>query len=291
MRLVLSRKGFDAASGGAPSPILADATLCPLPIPDPASPCTYRALRGPAGASGLAARVERATRGRIRRGDGAHLDPDLDRGSLVRRPRGWRPVFGQCGAAQAHLARQGVGPGDLFLFFGWFRREGQGGPGEHTIFGWLQIGERVELGAQGAGAPPFARRHPHCFGRRRGANVLYVARERLAVPGLPPLPGAGRFARFAPELRLSADPLRLPKGVWRLPAAFAPDPARGAPGLSHHADGRRWRREADGRVLLRSVGRGQEFVLDLSRAPELDGLRAWLARLFAGHAAAAPALH
>jgi hypothetical protein len=47
-----------------------------------------------------------------------HLDPDI-RPGLVRR-EGWMPAFGQVGAAETHLENQGVGMGDLFLFFGWF---------------------------------------------------------------------------------------------------------------------------------------------------------------------------
>ncbi len=34
MKLVLSRKGFDASNGGVASPILPDGTMCSLPIPD-----------------------------------------------------------------------------------------------------------------------------------------------------------------------------------------------------------------------------------------------------------------
>jgi len=57
---------------------------------------------------------------------GAHLDPDLDAASRRREP-GWRPLLGQHGAAQSHLCNESVGPGDLFLFFGLFRRTEQRG--------------------------------------------------------------------------------------------------------------------------------------------------------------------
>ena len=36
MRIVLSRKGFDSAAGGAPSPVLKDKTMLSLPIPEKA---------------------------------------------------------------------------------------------------------------------------------------------------------------------------------------------------------------------------------------------------------------
>jgi hypothetical protein len=38
-----------------------------------------------------------------------------------------RCAFGQTGAAQGHLAKQGIGIGDMFLFFGPLRRAGRRG--------------------------------------------------------------------------------------------------------------------------------------------------------------------
>ncbi len=52
----------------------------------------------------------------------AHLDPDLRPEALASRPKDWRPAFGQSSAAATLLINQGVGVGDLFIFFGWFRR-------------------------------------------------------------------------------------------------------------------------------------------------------------------------
>jgi len=45
--------------------------------------------------------------------------PALSHSSLPREP-GWRPLFGQSGAAQGHLRNQHVNIGDVFLFFGLF---------------------------------------------------------------------------------------------------------------------------------------------------------------------------
>jgi len=33
------------------------------------------------------------------------------------------PIFGQINAAQSHLENNNVKEGDLFLFFGWFRKQ------------------------------------------------------------------------------------------------------------------------------------------------------------------------
>ena len=102
MRIVFSRKGFDGASGGCPSPILEDRPIS-LPIPtERRSTVSFEAL-------GLGPLVERASRGRIDRSRLCHADPDLVHGA-----------FGQTGAAQSHLERRGVGVGDVFLFFGLF---------------------------------------------------------------------------------------------------------------------------------------------------------------------------
>src|SRR5690242_14094249 len=120
MKIIFSRKGFDSESGKVPSPIFPDGRLLSLPIPDDDGVSyakiafklkTYTTL-SPIVADLVGKRKDRPTR--------AHLDPDLRREAFPR-GRGWRPLFGQAGAAQRHLANQGVGTGDLFLFFGWFR--------------------------------------------------------------------------------------------------------------------------------------------------------------------------
>ena len=91
MRLILSRKGFDTSCGGCPSPILPDGRMVSLPIPDARSPIRYGDIRW--GEYDLGALVGDLTRGRIAPTQAAHLDPDLRRESLPRRP-GWRPLFG-----------------------------------------------------------------------------------------------------------------------------------------------------------------------------------------------------
>jgi hypothetical protein len=275
VRIVLSRKGFDASSGGVASPILPDGRLVSLPIPARDAPVPYRDVR--VNGEALGPLVEELSRGRVRAGDRAHLDPDLDRAALPRLP-GWRAAFGQLGAAQAHLAARGVGPGDLFLFFGWFReverargglRPRRGAPDLHVLFGWLAVGEVLHVG-EGAGAivarRPWLASHPHAHLGRATGNTIYVAADRLHVPGGPRdgLPGAGLFRTVSEALVLTQDgqPMR---SVWRLPPAL--EPRSGGATLSYHADAGRWTRDGDGAVL-RTVGRGQEFVLDCARRPE-----------------------
>lgn len=216
----------------------------------------------------------------------SHLDPDLDATVRPRRP-GWRPCFGQTGAAQAHLENRCVGIGDLFLFFGWFREveslEGRwrylpDAPDIHCLFGWLQAGSIYHLD-DGDEAPIWAREHPHVrnadrYRSSRSRNTLYVSSDLLKIPTCTgSLPGGGIFPRYFPALRLTA-PERS-RSVWRLPDCFEPRPE--TPILSYHASAKRWSRDAEG-ILLKTVGRGQEFVLDCDSYP---GVLDWLTEVFA----------
>ena len=117
MKLILSRKGFDSSAGKKPSPIFPEGTMLSLPIPDKASTITYKDIAGNACAS-VGELVQDLAK--ISPTHRAHLDPDLSAHSIPRAD-GWRPLFGQEGAAESHLENQGVGPGDIFLFFGLFR--------------------------------------------------------------------------------------------------------------------------------------------------------------------------
>ena len=76
-------------------------------------------------------------------------------------------------------------------------------------------------------------------------------------------PGAGVFQRFEPALCLTAPGML--RSTWRLPSWFYPDEEKSS--LSYHNSLSRWRIEKD-YVLLNSVGRGQEFVLDCQEYPE-----------------------
>lgn len=281
MKLILSRKGFDSAHGRVPNPILNGDTLCPIPIPDPGSPTPYGAISF--NGFNVGEIVESLTRGRIKGRDGAHLDPDLRRHSIARGD-GWRPLFGQAGAAQSHLTRHQVGPGDVFLFFGWFQRAEKigsafrsivGAPKMHVIYGWLEVG-RVAAASDGFAAEvPWARGHPHLAEPSRYKNnTLYIASDRLSSLGMDAC-GGGAFGRLRPELILTQTDPYLGCSRWRLPRWFEP---RGRTPLSYHCGSARWRRSADATsVALQSAYPGQEFVLDVDEYPEARG---WLRALF-----------
>ena len=209
MKIILSRKGFDSSAGKKPSPIFPDGTMISLPIPDKSSTINYKDIAGNAHASIGELVHDLAGIPPTHR---AHLDPDISAHSIPR-SGGWRPLFGQVGAAEKHLENQGISTGDVFLFFGLFRRveksDGRwtyvrGSCPIHVIFGWFQIAERVAV-SNWPDEAAWALRHPHFRRESDPTNVLYVGAERLALPGLRSLsiPGAGLFPQFTPELQLT----------------------------------------------------------------------------------------
>lgn len=233
MKLVFSRKGFDSTAGGAPSPIAGGVPVS-LPIPAQDRSRTTFADRG------LGELVEQATRGKLAGADLCHDDPMFADGLC------W---FGQCGAAQGHLAKHGVGPGDHFVFFGLFA-DPETGERHHRIFGHMEV---TAAGAPGTveqsphwQEPP--RHHPHREGNWPANNTLWF--------------GPGQTARSAPDaLRLTVP--GGPLNLWTVPLWLK------RRGLSYHDKPERWRR--GGR--LDSARRGQEFVCDTGRASEP---RRWL---------------
>lgn len=233
MRIIFSRKGFDTAAGGGPSPILDERPIS-LPIPaGAASRTTYGDL-------GLGEHAKVASRGKLGPADFCHHDPMFLRDGAC--------LFGQCGAAQTHLERQGVDKGDVFLFFGLFREKG--GEPHHRIFGYLEVEETIWL-ARGVPDGLVELGHPHALAMHHRNDVIYR--------------GPGQVAQRA------SDALRLtvpggPVTLWRRPDWLR----RG--GLTYHDKPERWLR--GGR--LKSVARGQEFVADIGRR---QAPREWLARI------------
>lgn len=289
MHLILSRKGFDSSAGGCPSPIFPDGSLYALPIPDPASGIRYGDLHFRE--HGIGALVEDLTRGGITAHCGAHLDPDMHADALPRQ-RGWKPLLGQTGAAQGHLRRQGIQPGDLFLFFGLFRPvERSGGrwrfvksePARHILWGWLSVGDILKVDHLQAGDIPWARYHPHFEIGPDAANTLYIAGDRLRRQGRgKTLPAAGIFPYTAPGLSLTHPSSPRPT-AWRLPHFFFPEGGRTP--LSYHLKPERWSREQSGDAYcnLQCAARGQEFVLNTGEYPEV---MPWITNLVTGHGTA-----
>jgi len=186
-----------------------------------------------------------------------HLDPDVSAECLPR-IAGWRGALGQVSAAQGHLARQKVGIGDLFIFWGLFRavqHDGRWkfvGQPEHRIWGWLQVGEVLDLGSDGSHAieqHPWLAAHPHASTGWKSPNVLYLAADRLMLGSKPLLlKGWGTLKRGH---RLSAAS-SLPS-VWVAPHWL--HPGNSGCGMTYHPPAR-WRQDG----TVQTAARGQEFV-------------------------------
>jgi hypothetical protein len=268
MKLILSRKGFDSQYGAGDSPILPDGRLLSLPIPS-ADAMAYRTVRSGYGRNTLASIITQLYGpDKLRRiGETCHLDPDIA-AIARRRPAPWRGVLGQMGAAQGHLAKQGVGVGDLFLFFGRFRatlvrhaqlRFAPRSLPSHMVFGYLEVGEMLNPGS-GAPLPRWLHYHPHVQARRRvGANnTLYLAADKLSLD--PRLPGWGCLSWHA-GLQLTTP------GSRRISQWSLPREEFGAADISYHSP-RSWQGDT-----FRAAARGQEFVVEADNAIQRWALR------------------
>jgi Nucleotide modification associated domain 3 len=242
MKVVFSRKGFDSSAGGVPSPII-DGRPITLPIP------TQRRSVTTYGDLGLGDIVEHVTKGKLTRKTFCHHDPMFEGGHCA---------FGQTGAAQAHLCKNGVAVGDVFLFFGLFA-DADGRDRHHRIFGYLEVESVNVVGTtpdQNDQPRGFSNRHPHTIGEWNRNNTIYAGPGRLA-------------ATSPPALRLSIPGEQVSR--WRVP------PWLRAAGLTYHRQPERWELEEK----LNVASRGQEFIADTSNTPDaavwLDGVKAAIA--------------
>ena len=270
MKLIISRKGFDSANGRCPSPIFPDGTMFSLPIPlKHEDKFTYGELchrsetLGEINIGEVVADLT-SSRRRISANHYAHMSPALNP------PNGWPRLFDQSEASEGHLKKQGVGEGDLFIFFGLFRRVEDTGERwkfidakpQHILWGWLQVEAK-----RGCGEGDEKLRCS-CG----NANVRYVARKKLDMGKGIDAPGAGVFPRFDKRLLLTEPGQSVSR--WKLPHWFHPENRRSA--LTYHDPERtksnRWtRKPGDSEyVYLQSVGRGQEFVLDCDHYREAE---------------------
>ncbi len=214
----------------------------PKSLPIPASGGLSRTRYGDLGLGELA---RAASRGKLGATDLCHHDPMFLHDG--------RAILGQCGAAQTHLERQGVGAGDVFVFFGLFREEG--GKPHHRIFAYLEVEEVLPL----TDAPPARVEElerlgvPHAIGLHAANDTAYLGNGCTA-------------ARASDALRLTVP--EGPPSLWQVPGWLRET------GLSYHDRADRWR-EGD---RLQSVARGQEFVVDIG---EREDAREWLAAIIA----------
>jgi len=276
-KLILSRKGLDSSSGGYPSPILEEKLLS-IPIPQTHQGIPYNRIQTPVKRSVKSLGNELG----MELPASCHLDPDLTYESLKLRPNGWKPCFGQHGAALTHLVNHKVGVGDIFLFYGRFRqaekinrtwRFVKKSPEQHIIYGFLEVGEMIHQ-PHTASVPPWLTYHPHVklakvYGN---LNTIFIAKDFSSL--VEDLPGAGTFDLHTS--RILTSPLASSRSLWELPACFF-DPQDHCL-LSYHQSRKgkrhpsreRWR-------LVQNVARGQEFVVE-----QTPSIAAWIKAVLEG---------
>ena len=286
MKIIISRKGFDSERGGYPSPILPDGRMISLPIPiiidkicyndlkiNYKNYKTYYDLMVGLGINEPTRVVKKNGKNEIEKfklnkKSKCHLDPDIYKNILKRRI-GWRPIFGQVGAAQSHLHNQKIKEGDIFLFFGTFQKTIYENDGlifdpdfdeKHIIFGYLQIGEKKKIDTK-TSYYSWIENHPHTLPKRKKEtnNTVYIARDILDFADN--IPGAGVFA-YNKTLVLTKENHQLSQ--WALPHFFKETV------ISYHPNKNKcWQRN-----YFQSVGRGQEFVIKAN-----NEVKRWVNRL------------
>lgn len=255
MKLILSRKGFDSSFGGMPSPILPDGTLLSFPIPDKSTAMRYDQLfyNGTSYLS-LLQQLKPSFQENC-----CHLDPDIYSG-LSNAPY-WKPAFGQTGAARTHLLRQGVGVGDVFLFYGWYKKteyaNGQlryiaKAPDLHVIYGYLQIGEVMSDDGE---IQKFTW-HPHASlpYAKKSSHTLFLPSKHFMESSLS---GYGTFV-YHDSLVLTKQGYSRSK--WQLPSCLCGKP------ITYHDE------KSQKLDYFQSAMKGQEFVCSVD-AEILDWLK------------------
>lgn len=305
MKVILSRKGFDTSSGKLQNPVLPDGRMLSLPIPydarlyEDSSAFAYDKIFYEQNTSyqsliSSLTTTSKAHNGKVFNKKWApinevisHPDPDINYFTYPNRYPNWRGLFGQkdCkkGALtvrpQSHLTDEGVGKGDIFLFFGRFRkvdenfRYRRGEREFHAIYSYLQIDEVInnpEIG--GNTIEDWMRYHPHLkwskeFFKENEHNTLYVAKKKLDLEGFNEMSGWGCF-KFNRKLVLTAENETM--SVWSLPGFE--EKCRITKNVTKKATPSPWRDDG----FFRSGGRGQEFVISETEATGNSVLKPWL---------------
>jgi len=222
MKVSFSRKGFDSSNGGQANAILPDGTLLPFPIPaEDGRPHTYESLHiGGQSFYDIISSLNK--RPDVKADAWCHLDPDL-RKDVKQRPDGWQPAFGQADQSLSELWNNQFGEGDLFLFFGWFRKTEflngrlvykRNAPNIQLIYGYMQVGAIIKAGDD---IPGWLSTHPHAtrIKNRSQNDAIFIPTNALSFA--PELPGAAML-KYSPELVLTAPGMS--RSRWKLPDFF-----------------------------------------------------------------------
>ncbi len=263
MKVILSRKGFDSASGGKASPILPNGKMISLPIPYKEgyyysdifyeNDKTYLELMQSLGIEN----VRLSGKSILTAQTFCHTDPDIRYETFPNRANSWRPLFGQISGSQTTLENGDVKAGDLFLFFGTFRKTEINGGLKfcgnpfHAIFGYLQIDNIIRKKEE---LEDWMKYHPHANWFDKKKNVVYVATEKLSLDST--MRGGGIFEFRNSRILTKLGEKRI--STWDLP-----------PQLKGHIS---WNKE---KFQTPARGRGQEFVIK-----EASEVEEWVKKQF-----------
>ncbi len=258
--LVISRKGFDATAGGRASPIFANGDIFSVPIPQKKhSPSRYRELQF----KDMSGReiLDFIGAKSILDDDFYHNDPLLS---------GEKGIFGQAGSSQGELDNSGVGQGDLFLFFGWFKQYFPKGPDLHHLFGWLQI-ETIIKG----NSDILKFLSNNCLLHAHGTldatqfknNTIYVASKNLTFSdSVRDIKGHGIFKKTAESLILTAKGKT--RSRWSLPKKYFKN--------TKNLFRNRLSWEDEKKCLVNCNGIGQEYILNTEDNPSVVNWASYL---------------
>tara|TARA_A100001234_G_scaffold52039_1_gene43946 strand:+ start:712 stop:1491 length:780 start_codon:yes stop_codon:yes gene_type:complete len=245
-RVILSRKGFDSKYGGRPSPIFKNGDIFSLPIPQNGkSPKKFNELKFNGINGDQALKEVSATK--VTSEDFCHYDPALNEKI---------GLFGQAGSAQSELKNNGVGIGDLFLFFGWFKKKDDPNVNVHKIFGWLQIEEILEGDRE---ISTFLKRnnisHPHDPQYKEYKNnTIYVSKKNF-----------GLFKKYSNDLVLTAPGYS--KSMWQFPKKYFGSVANKNGNI--FLNRLKWK-DKNNLLVDTNIGPGQEFILDAKNSPRIS---------------------
>ncbi len=172
-KIILSKKGFDTKNGGFPSPVFPDGTMFSIPIPSRLNEETYSNLNFKYRCSAIGEILNDLTNKSIiinsRRKNAdyteakfrCHYDPQVINDYFT---------LGQTGSALGHLNNNKVDKGDIFVFYGLFRKvefnnnrwQYNGNP-FHCIFAYMKVEDVIKVNNKKFNIKkyPFLENHPH----------------------------------------------------------------------------------------------------------------------------------
>lgn len=275
MKVIFSRKGFDSAAGGIPSPIFPDGRLFSVPIPSRYDNDTYDALQVSWEGESIQKVLNDISGRRIfRQGAWYSCDYSQPKQKCHHDPM-WLPdrrmptlALGQAGAADGHLRNKQVGQGDVFIFYGLFRaiecangawRFQENARKIHVIWAHMIVDDVLRLDSpkqrnDALAKYPFLQSHPHIDRQMDSNNSIYLSTR--ATP-------------LNYEEKRSLTDIKTYDGSskWRLPRCLNQQQA-----FSYLNKFRTSGEE----VIVRCPGRGQEFVLNLDEVDSLSNRQAIL---------------